>query len=275
MKRFNLSFLIKIFVYLKYLPFIVFEIKNWQFFLLNYLGIKNGGGVFEFRNGLKIKTKDAVSSATVSVIFIKKDYGEINDNSVIIDIGANIGVFSLYAAQSKNTIIYAFEPLPRNYSLLLENIAFNKLEKNIIPFNLAVGEKEEKRTLYLGESPFPSFLKISDSPFNAHFGSEPYEQNQQSIEINCVALKDVFDKNNIQTCDILKMDCEGAEFEILYSLPEEYYKKIKEIRMEYHNHLSEPRNNINYLLEFLQRKGYEIKKLKKSSIHQGDLWLSK
>ncbi len=274
-RKFNLQFFIKIILYLKYLPSIIFKIKNWPGFILNYIGIKNNGLTYVFRNGLKIKTKDGVSSGTIAVIFIKKDYGNVEDNSVVIDIGANIGVFSLFASQSKNTKVFAFEPMPENYSLLKENISLNNLEKNILPFNLAVGALNEKRKLFLGDSPFPSFLKISDSPFNALHGNSQQEQNQKYVEINCIAFKDIFDKNNIQKCDLLKMDCEGAEFEILYNLPNEYFKIIKKIRMEYHNHMSDKKNNVDFLSEFLKQKGYNIIKIKKSSNYQGDLWLER
>ncbi|MFH1968259.1 MAG: FkbM family methyltransferase [bacterium] len=274
-RQINLSFFIGVFVYLKYLPSIIFKIKNWPDFILNYAGIKNAGCTYLFRNGLKIKTKDGISSGTIAVIFIKKDYGDIEDNSVIIDIGANIGVFSLFASQSKNIKVYAYEPMPENYDLLKENIALNKLENNIFPFNSAIGGQKEKRKLFLGDSPFPSFLSISDSPFNAFHGNHDQEKNQKYTEIDCVPLKDIFDKNNIQKCDILKMDCEGAEFEILYNLPDEYFKRIKKIRMEYHNHISDKKNNIEYLVEFLDQKGYKIKKNKKSSDYQGDLWLER
>lgn len=272
-KQISFQFFLKIIAYLRYLPAIIFKIKNWPEFLLSYAGFKEGGGVFKFINGLKIKTNDNVSSATIAVIFIKKDYGEIKDNSVIIDIGANIGVFSLYASNAKNTIVYAFEPFSENYNLLKENIILNNLEKIIIPFNLAVGAKEERKNLYLGDSPFHSFLSVKDSPFNALYQNKEKEENQKYVEVDVVSLKKIFEDNNIKKCDILKIDCEGAEFEILYNLPDEYFKKIKEIRMEYHNHLLNEKNNIEYLIRFLEQKGYKIKKYKKSSNSQGDLWL--
>ncbi len=45
--------------------------------------------------------------------------------------------------------------------------------------------------------------------------------------------------------------------------------------MEYHNHLSNEKNNAEYLIKFLKQKGFIIKKFKKSSNHQGDLWLKR
>jgi len=256
----------------RYLPRIVFKIKNWPSFLLNYIGLKAEPPVYILRNGTKIKTKDSLSAVTIAVVFIKKDYGSINDNSVVIDIGANIGVYSIFAAQSKNTIVYAYEPMVDNFNLLRENIKLNKLEKNIFPFNLAVGARKEKRKLYLGGSPFHSFYPINKSPFNRLYGNYFKEKNQKYTEVNSISLKDIFKENKIDQCDILKMDCEGAEFEILYNLPDEYFKKIKKIRLEYHNHLANKKNRGDYLIKFLEQKGFKVKRFKKGSDYQGDLW---
>lgn len=259
--------------YFRYLPFIIFKIKNWPSFLLNYTGLKTKPFTYILRNGTKIKIKDSLSATTIAVIFIKKDYGNVDDNSVIIDIGANIGVYSIFAAQSKNTIVYAYEPMSNNFNLLRENIKFNKLEKNIFPFDLAIGARKGKRRLYLGASPFHSFYPINETPFNSSYEDYSKYKDQKYIEVNCISLKDVFEENKIDRCDILKMDCEGAEFEILYNLPDEYFKKIKEIRLEYHNHSVSKKNNSSYLIKFLEQKGFKVKRFKKGSDYQGDLWL--
>ena len=47
-------------------------------------------------------------------------------------------------------------------------------------------------------------------------------------------MQNIFDSNKLDTCDYLKLDCEGAEYEIIESLPNEYFKKIKQIYIEYH-----------------------------------------
>lgn len=262
--------IVKLLIYTKYLPSIIFQIKNWPNFLLHYLGIKKGGSEYVFRNGIKIITEDSVSTATVAVIFVKKDYGSVPENSVVIDIGANIGVYSIFAATSKNTQIFAFEPVQENFNLLKENIKLNFLENKIHSFNFGIAGKEEKKKLYLGESPFHSFIPAKDSPFNALYSSG---KGQNYSEVNCISLKDVFDKNKIDSCHILKMDCEGAEYEILYNLPDEYFRKIEKIRMEYHNHKENEKNTGDYLIKFLKSKGFKIEKQKKSSLYQGDLWL--
>ena len=79
-----------------------------------------------------------------------------------------------------------------------------------------------------------------------------------------IALKDVFDSNNIKQCDLLKIDTEGSEYDILYNLPDEYYKKIKRIYLEHHNvNIFLPKNihnnhNHNYLKIFLEKRGFNV-----------------
>lgn len=261
--------------YIKYLPKIISQIKNWPDFILHYSGLKKGAAEYIFRNGIQIKAEDPVSAATIVVVFIKKDYGNIHDDSVVIDVGANIGVYSIFAAAARNTTVYAYEPAPKNFYLLEENIRLNKLENRIFPFNFGIAAKKEKRKLYLGESPFHSFLPAKESPFNALYHNIEENRKQKYSEINCISLKDVFEENKIGRCDLLKIDCEGAEYEILYNLPDEYFRKIKEIRLEYHNYLNNKKNTGDSLRRFLEEKGFAVLKNKKTSNSQGDLWFKK
>lgn len=266
--------IIKIISHLRYLPVIISKIKNWPIFLLNYAGLQNTGAEYVFRNGTRIETSDSISAATIAVVFIKKDYGDVPNNSVIIDIGANIGVFSIFSADKSNTV-YSYEPMPGNFRVLEENIKLNKLENRIFAFNLGIAAKQEKRKLYLGKSPFHSFLPTERSPFNALYSDSQGEREQSFLEVNCISLRDIFDENKISECDILKMDCEGAEYEILYNLPGSYFKRIKEIRMEYHNHLDQHKNNGEYLKSFLENRGFSVEKFKKGSFYQGDVWFKR
>ena len=262
--------------YAKYFPILLSVVKSWPTLLLDYIGITNSARTYILRNGFKITTGDGISSGTIVVIFVKKDYGEVPEsNSIIIDIGANIGCYSLYAAQSEGTKIYAFEPMPENFALLQENVKQNNLEEQIKVFPYAVSGEEEERTLYLGSSPLHSFLPIQKSPFHAKFSQDAQSQEQESITVPCISLQQVFDDNNIRLCDLLKIDCEGGEYDILYNLPAEYYKRISHIRMEYHNHLQNDRNTGKALIQFLTDQGFKIVKIKKGSEYQGDIWLER
>jgi len=245
-----------------YLPAIISRVKNWYSFVMNYVGFKNEGSLYKFRDGLKIKTNEGVDTATIIVVFFKHDYGTIEDNSTVIDIGGNIGSFSLYAASSsKNTKVYVYEPLPKTYNLLSENVRINQYENLISAFNLGVGAKKEKRKLFL----------TGGSPFNTLYSDKP---NDSYVEINLLSLEDIFKDNHIEKCDVLKCDCEGAEYEIFYNAPDEYLQRIQEIRFEYHNH-SDEKSNIDDLTHFLKIKGFKRTIFRADTPFSGNAWFKK
>ena len=166
--------------------------------------------------------------------------------------------FSVYAtALSKNTKVYAYEPMPKSFEFLLENIKINNLENSIIPFKLGIASRKSKRKLFLA----------SGSPFHSMYS----DKNGKSIEIDCITLKDVFTRIKIKYCDVLKIDCEGAEFEILYGTPKEYFSKIKEIRLEWHNQKKES-YDIKSLTKFLEDNGFKVTFFRKDSDYSGNAW---
>lgn len=248
-----------------YMPNIIKDIRNWYSFLIKHAGFCKTGGTIFFRNNLKIKAKERIDCSTIAAVFFHKDYGTVKDNSIIIDVGANIGVYSIFAAStSKNAKIYAYEPAPASYDILIENININRLNDNIIPFNMGVWGKKRKIKLFYGKS----------SPYNSAYVSKKEGKNKDYIVVDCTTIENIFKDNMIPHCDILKVDCEGAEFEIFYNTSDLYFKNIREIRMEYHN-LDNQKHNIKSLISFLKTKGFIITKLRKDSSALGNVWLKR
>lgn len=125
----------------------------------------------------------------------------------VVDIGANIGYFTLLAASlvGKKGKVFAFEPAPQNYALLVKNIEVNGY-KNVIPVQKAVSSDTGKiefflDTIALGQS---SLFKVSENP------TEP-------IMVDVVSLDEFF-KDNECPIDIVKMDVEGAEMAVLLGM---------------------------------------------------------
>ncbi len=237
--------------HLKYVLYSIKTVKNWPIFLLNYIGLINShNATYILRNKIKIKSMDELGASLVFLAIIRKDYGKITDNSTVVDIGANIGTFSIFAAFSaKNTKVYAYEPADETFTLLKENVETNHLENTIKLFKLGVSGRKETRQFYLSEkSVWHSFYQT--------------DEKQSVREISCISMKDVFNDNNIKTIDVLKLDCEGAEYEILYNIPDEYFSRIKNIRMEYENK-SKKNHNIISLIDFLEEKGFKVEFLNK------------
>jgi FkbM family methyltransferase len=144
--------------------------------------------------------------------------------------------------------------------MLVRNIANNGYQDRITPFNLGVASRTETREFYLTSSPEHSFFK----PENSH----------RSVEIKCESLSDILRRNSLSRVDLLKLNCEGAEYEILYSTPKECFDTIDEIRMEYHGHKT-AKYNLEDLMSFLEGFGYETTHLYKYKDDEGFLWMKK
>src|SRR5688572_6432230 len=81
----------------KYIPSTVRTIKNWPTYFLYYLGIKQGGASYFFRNGATLSDKEGTLSGNIAVVFIRRHYWPVTDKAVVVEIGANIGTFAIYA----------------------------------------------------------------------------------------------------------------------------------------------------------------------------------
>ena len=191
------------------------------------------------RDGYKIfLSKNPHDTITVMVIFCRQEYGKIIPGSTIIDVGANIGAFSMYAARCGAKKVYAFEPNKESFDVLSKNIKENNLENTVIPYNLAVGPID-------GE--FISIPKES-SPYNKTYGNLNDQTNYDIVET--ISLHTFINKNDVKKIDFLKMDCEGAEYQIMYPLGTDDLKLISNFRLE--NHDSHEKEN---LIAFLRKNG--------------------
>ena len=77
--------------------------------------------------------------------------------------------------------------------------------------------------------------------------------------VEAVRLQDPFQRYAIEACDFLKLDCEGAEYEIIGHLPVEIARSIRRVAMEYHAHDGRPkREQAGQLIGRLQRLGFQI-----------------
>jgi|SRR4030095_1829752 len=224
--------------------------NNWYGFLFDHFGFGRRYSGYRLKDGLKInllrvdrnsKEKD-FSTDLLMDVFVRKDYGEFQDNMVIVDIGANIGAFSIYCTYNKNNVCYAFEPEENNFVKLQENVLSNKLDNKIKAFKLGVSNNCEDKKLYKFESIAHSFLR-SGGDFDL---------------VHCIDLKTIIEENKLDKIDYLKIDCEGAEFEILYSTGQDILKKIKVICVEYHNYSEKENYNGESLLEYLKNQGFKI-----------------
>lgn len=160
----------------------------------------------------------------------------------VVDIGAHIGAFAVRAASLASRVL-CYEPAPENLALLRRNVA---RYPNVEVHPLAVAGRRGPVRLYLRENPAAHSLLPggSGASFNA-------------ISVEGISLEDIFREHAVERCDFLKLDCEGAEYEILYAAPRELWRRIARVALEYHPAGdADPRGSGEALAGYLDQMGY-------------------
>ena len=167
--------------------------------------------------------------------FCEDDWNTIDfKNRFVIDIGANVADRTLYFAKHGANVI-GFEPVKHLYELGLDNISLNpELKENITFINKAVGRGK-------------GILSIE----NMNSTGDYINQND-SYDVEVITITDVLNDYNF-TPDILKMDCEGCEFEIILN---EDLTMFNDIIFEHHS--GSVGKDYNLLIEKLKKENFKI-----------------
>lgn len=206
------------------------EYKNW-IEIIRLLAIDKKPSKVVLKNGVKIEAENRSILRAVKRIFFNKTYNpvnfEIGKDDTVVDIGANIGVFTLFAATKTDKAVYSFEPFPENFKFLDNNVKSNGFTK-VFTHAAAVCDK-------VGTMNF-NVAKGNTAHHIANYSSE--KTYAMSIEVPTLTLKHIIDQNHIECIDFLKLDCEGAEGDILLSTPLDYLKRVRKLAMEFHDNIS-------------------------------------
>lgn len=187
---------------------------------------------YKFNNvNFSVYLRDDVDLSVFNEIFKYREYKSCEDilkyadKGIVIDIGAHIGLFSIYAyCLNKNIKIYSVEPEKYNLEMLSLNKKDNKLQ-NIRIIDCAIAERTGDGEL----------IVTADSINNYIRSSEDFEDSKLKFQkIKLLTLEDLLKNNKIENVLLLKMDIEGGEYKIFESIKYEVLSKIKNIILEYH-----------------------------------------
>ncbi len=212
------------------------------------LKIKLDNGIkFFFR--ARTGDRTAIKEVWARNIYDKPNY-EIKEKDIVFDLGGHIGTFSVYAASKAiKGKVFAFEAMKDNYDVLLFNIKLNSLT-NVIAENVAVSKEKGRRTFYLSS---PDAGKKIGYGTGGH-SFFPSKNRDEKIEVETNTLEALMKKYNVEYINYLKLDTEGAEFDILFSSSNSTLQKIEKIVMELHPF---GENTKDKMLKFLQDRGFK------------------
>lgn len=204
------------------------NLKNWPVLLKDKI-VGGNNILYEFRSGEVIECRTKSTDINEAVVVLSgieyaEQYCSLNTEiqPVIVDIGANIGSFSIYAYglnQHLNPKIYAFEPHPDNANLTEANFKRNGLGNYRI-IQKAVAGTDGIASFDISGA-FDAF-KLTD-------------QSTETIEVITVKLSTFCSGNNIDSIHLLKMDIEGGEYDVIENDLDFINEKVEVMFIEYHN----------------------------------------
>ena len=170
--------------------------------------------------------------------FLKKEKKYID---AVIDIGANIGYFSILSDISGIKRTIAIEPVPQTFKILKKNVE----KRNIKAYNIAISDKKEKINMIIPEE-FNLARVVSTNIDN--------ENMKNIVPIEAMSIHDVILEENLEKSNIaLRMDMEGYEEKVINNLPKNVYSLLFEL----HIPIIGIKGSLK-ILQILEQEGYKI-----------------
>lgn len=216
-------------------------------------GVPSATKYLQLADGHVIPVQDFMTLYIYKEIFVDRCYDVTLDSAdpVIIDIGANSGLFALRLKQLyPSARIFCFEPFPPNFAQLERTIALNGLEE-VTPIRKAIGAHPGLTKL---------FIHKRNMGGHSFYAAEAHSADHVDVEVTDLrsVMRDVR-----QRIDLLKVDCEGAEFDILMGLTAPEARQIRKIIVETTSDLYD----VDRLNEKMSSLGYQHQPRKDLSIY--------
>ena len=222
----------KLRAYFRDLRLVLSYVRNPVRLILDRLGLQKEPYVVQHKTGLLFELRPRMGDRFgFYEVMLRGDYTDhgqvLEPGGVVVDIGANVGCFTILAANlvGPHGRVLAFEPDEMAFRQLQRNVALNGLN-NVSTYQAAVGARE-------GSAKF--FVSEESSLFSSM--SEYIGERRQSgtvLDVQLTTLEATMQKEGLDRLDYLKLDCEGGEYDILGSMTTKLASCIAQVCMEAH-----------------------------------------
>lgn len=174
----------------------------------------------KMRSGVELELLDWQDLTTAWVVFYGNEYSLHSGDQVILDCGANIGAFSLLCASKlPQAQVIAIEPFPATYKRLVKGLSENRVDSRVTVLNAAVVGK-------------PGTVFMDDAEDVASHSRKI--GGESGISVEGYTLERILSEHQLSEVDLLKVDIEGAEYQLFEETPESILRCFKRIGLEYH-----------------------------------------
>lgn len=249
-------------------------IPQWIPVTLDYVGIRHLTYPYHLtlRNGDTLILREHTDTIIFWLIFARQHYPVAPSSRVVLDIGANIGIFTLYAARkAPQARIIAVEPFPDTFERLGDLVAVNRLGDRVISVNCAIASKAGDQTMDSAAN-IPSQYRRIHAPETAslnvsHRGPAALAPDENGVPIRTETLETVLDRVGVSAVDFVKMNIHGSEYDVLLSTPSGVLRRCRRIAVQYHELPAEMNLGKEQIFERLRSLGFTL--LQDDDTHRG------
>jgi len=170
-----------------------------------------------------------------------EEYTNLRKDDVVYDLGANYGIYTMWAVSQNVKQVYAIEPTPKNVSYMKETF---KWDNNVSIIEKAISDKEKDITFYTWH--------------NSVCNSIQFKENYTPIKVKCINLEKYINDYNLLPPTYIKCDIEGEEYKFLESSSDKFLKQLRGMYLEYHFN-GKGENNIHNIIDRMLSLGFSIK----------------
>lgn len=202
------------------------QFEDWDVITSAYLGLRRMPlpCTVRTRSGNRFRLTELYDIETLWQVYCRQVYNVAPADRVVVDAGANIGLFTCFAAaRAPHAVIHAVEPCPETFARLQETVRTNALESRVGSHQVA-----------LSSAPGTAAMSTAAKASQMFHLARTKDHNASGPVIQTVTLRALLDATACGTVDLLKMDIEGSEYDVLLSTPPDVLRRIRRIDVEYH-----------------------------------------
>lgn len=220
----------------------------WPALVPAYLGLRAMPLPFEARtrSGVGFRLAEFYDLETLWQIYCREVYVVASSDRVIVDAGANIGLFTCFAAgRAPQARVHAIEPFPATHDRLVDTVRANRFDARVTCHRVALSASGGVRTM--------SAAAEASQMFHLAGGDAA-----GGVAVTTTTLTAFLDSIDAAAVDLLKMDIEGSEYDVLLSTPPAVLARIRRVDLEFHKAPSPDRTS-RTLVQHLSAAGFRLR----------------